>query len=194
MLGEQGAERIDVGGFADEREGVEVDADFAADGHVGAVLVGEGREVDLDPGEVDVSAATEGAGLLDLTAETVLLLLEDAELDEAVIDQDDAAHGHGANHLRVIGGDGEDLAVSRGGVIARDIDDLADDELGGLLAGTSTDFRPLDVHHHRELLLHAAADLADAFYGGADPGMVGVGHIEPDHVGPGVDDRFQLGL
>ncbi len=38
MLGEQGAERVDVGRFADERQGVEVDADFAADGDVGAVL------------------------------------------------------------------------------------------------------------------------------------------------------------
>ena len=137
-----------------------------------------------------MTAAAEGAGLLDFAAEAVLLLFEDAELDEAVVDQDNAAHGHGADHLRVIGGDDEDLAVSRGGVVARDVDDLADGELSGLLAGAGADFGALDVHHHRELLLHAAADLADAFDGGADPGMVGVGHVEADHVGPGMDDRF----
>ena len=81
-------------------------------------------------------------------------------------------------------------AVPVGGVGSCDIDDLADGELGGLLAGAGTNFRAFDVHHHRELLFHAAADLADAFHGRADPGMVSVGHVEADHVGPGLDDRF----
>ena len=194
MLRQQGAESVDVGRLADEGEGVEVDADLAADGDVGAVLVGEGGEVHLDAGQVDVAAAPERAGLLDLAAQAVLLLLQHAQLDEAVVDEHHAAHGHGGDHLRIVGRDDEDVALGLGGFGAGDVDDLADGELGRLLAGAGADLRPFDVHHHREFLLQAAADFADAGDDGAHPGVVGVRHVESDDIGAGLDDRLELRL
>ena len=194
MLREQGAERMHVGRFADERQRVEVDADLAADGDVGAVLVGEGGEVDFHAGEIDMAAAAERAGLLDLAAEAVLPLLEHAQLDEAVVDEHHAAHGHGGDHLRVVGRDDEDVPFGLGRFGAGDVDDLVDDELGGFLAGAGADFRAFDVHHHRQLLLQAKADFADAGDDGAHPGVVGVRHVQADDVRAGLDDGLQLGF
>ena len=194
MLREQGAERVDVGRFADERQGVEVDADFAADGDVGAVLVGEGGEIHLHAREIDVAAAAERAGLLDFAAEAVLLLLKHAQLDEAVVDEHHAAHGHGGDHLRVVGRDDEDVSLGRGGFGAGDVDDLVDGELGGFLAGAGADLRAFDVHHHGQLLLQAAADIPDAGDDGAHPGVVGVRHVEADDIRASLDDGLQLGF
>jgi hypothetical protein len=134
------------------------------------------------------------AWLLDLAAQAVLLLLEDAQLDQAVVDEHHAAHGHGGDHLRVIRGDDEDVAFGRRGVGAGDVDDLVDGELGGFLAGAGADLRALDVHHHRQFALQATADLAHAGDGGADPGVVGMGHVEAHDVGPGLDDGLELRL
>ena len=194
MLEEQGAEGVDVGRFADERQSEEIHADFAADGDVGAVLVGEGREVDLDAGQVDVAAAAEGAGLFDLTAEPVDLLFEDAQLDQAIVDQDDPVDRDGSDHLRVIGGDDEDVALRLGFRGARDVDYLAGGQLRWFSAGAGADFGAFDVHHDRELFADLLADFTHPGDGGPDPSVVGVGHVQADDIGSGLDDCLQIGL
>ena len=85
-----GAQRVDVGGLADERQGVEIDPDFTADGDVSPILIGQGREVDFDAREIDVAAATQRAGLFDFTTESVGPLFQHAQLDETIINEDDA--------------------------------------------------------------------------------------------------------
>ena len=139
-----------------------------------------------------MAAAAERAGLLDLTAEAVLLLFEHAQLDEAVVDEHHAAQGDGGDHLRVIGRDDEDVAFGLSGVGAGDVDDLVDEELRGFLAGAGTDLGAFDIHHDRQLSFHTKADFADAGDGGAHPRVVGVGHVQADDVRPGLDDGFEL--
>ena len=190
MLEQQGTEGVDVRGFAHERQGVEIDADFAADGHVGPVLIGQGREVDFDPWKVDVAAAAEGARLFDFATQAVGLLFEHAQLDQAVVDEDDAADRHRADHLRVVGRDNEDFALGLGLGGASDVDQLAGGQLGGFRPCTGPDFGAFDVHHDRQLLADLLADFTHPGDGGPDPGVVGVGHIQADHIGAGFDNRL----
>ncbi len=190
MFEQQGAERVDVGCLAHEGQCVEVDPDLATDGHVGAVLVGEGREVDLDAGKVDVAAATERARLFHFTAEAVGLLFEHAQLDESVVDEDDAAHRHRVDHLGVIRRDDEDIPVGLRVGGASDVHELAGGQLGRFGPGAGPDFGTFDVHHHGQFLADLLADFTHPRDGGPDPGVVGVSHIQADHIGSGLDNRL----
>ena len=65
---------------------------------------------------------------------------------------------------------------------------------GRLRQVAGADLRAFDVHHHRQLLLQAKADFADAGDDGAHPGVVGVRHVQADDVRAGPDDGLQLGF
>ena len=73
-LGQEVAQQRDVGHLAHERQCEEVDALLKADGGVGAVLLGEGREVHLHAGQVDVAAGGQRAGDQDAAPDAQVVL------------------------------------------------------------------------------------------------------------------------
>jgi hypothetical protein len=96
-------------GLADERQGDEVDALLDADEGVGAILGGEGGEVHLHAGEVDVAARGEGAGGEHAAADVGVILREHLEADEAVVHQHGVADLDVVDEVLVVHVDGADL-------------------------------------------------------------------------------------
>ncbi len=91
FLFEEELQVLDVAGFASEREGDEVDAEFDAEIEVEVVFGGERGESDGDTWEVDVAAGAHFALGGHLTEDTAVTDREDFHLDKAAIDVDDIA-------------------------------------------------------------------------------------------------------
>jgi hypothetical protein len=94
-VGFEGGETVfdvaDVGGGADEGDGYGVDALADGEDEVFLVLFGERRDVDGDAGEVDAFVFAEGAAVDDDAGDVAAFDGLDAELDEAVGEEDAGA-------------------------------------------------------------------------------------------------------
>ena len=193
FFAEKGAEEFDVFRGADEREGNKVDALLEADGGVGAVFFGEGREVYFDAGEVDVAFRFELAGDEDAAADAGLVFGEDFEAEEAVVDEDGVADLDVVDEVLVVDVDGADFFAlhAAGAGFDGEIEDFAglEFERDGEVAGA--DFGALDVHHDGDVAAEAGGDGADAADDGAGPVVFRVRHVEADDVGAGADHLFE---
>ena len=151
------------------------------------VLFGERGDLDGDAGEVDALVFAEHAAVDDLADDVGAFELLDAQLDEAVGEQDAGAG------LEVFGERGEDGADEGGGAFdlaRRDGEALAGDELDGLvileLAGA--DLGPLQVGEDADglaLFFATARTMRDEL------GFLlvrAVGEVEASDVEPGADE------
>ena len=190
FLAEKRAEHRDIFGFADEREGDEIDALFEADGGVGAVFFGEGREVYLYAGEVDVAFGFQLAGDQDAATDAGRVLGQDFEAEEAIVDEDGVADLDVVDEVLVVDVDGADFLAAldigaAGAGFNGEVEDLAGFKLDGHGEVAGTDFGALNVHHDGDVAADAGADGADAADDHAGPVVFGVRHIEADDAGTG---------
>ena len=196
MLGEELAQLLDVGRLPDEGKGENVDALLQADGRVAAVLFGEGRQVHLHAGQVDVAARRELAGDQHAAANVGVLFLQDFQADEAVVHQHGVAHLDVVDQVPVIDVHRADFArLFRLGADAGfdgEVEDFARLELDRHREVAGADFRAFDVHHDRDLAASTrcghGADAADDLAG---PVMLGVRHVQADDIGAGAEEFLQ---
>ncbi len=127
VLVEHAAKFEDVGGFAAEAEGDEIDADFDAECDVGEVLLGERGEIDFDAGQIDVAAGAEGAGGEDFAADLVVVLDEDLEVNDAVVDEHGVADVDVVDEAVVVHVDG--IFFFAAGTADGEFEDVADLEI-----------------------------------------------------------------
>jgi hypothetical protein len=174
------AERDHVGGLATEGECDEIDAGLGTHGHIGQIFLGEGGQVDLHPGKVDVTTGAEQARGEDLAADAVVDLAQDLEVDDPVVDKHHVALRNVIDESVVIHADGvELLAVGAPHGELHDVADL-EVELGSEVAGA--DRGALRVHEDADRHGQLGGDGPD---GGDDlphPIVVGVAHVEPEDV------------
>ena len=158
---------LNGGGVADEGGGDGVDAQLAAKHDVRAVLLGDGRQADVDVRDVDALL------LADLTAvghdavHVVALDVVDLEAHEAVVDQDDGTLRDLLGEVHVVEGDVAGIAVEVLGGRLGGNDDLVaglDGDLLAVLEETGTDLGALGIEqdgHGNAELLGEGADLLD---------------------------------
>ncbi len=187
------AQRVDVGALAHEGERHVVDALLDADERVGAVLLGEGGQVHLHAGEIDVAAGFQLAGREHAATDVGVLFFQDLQADEAVVHQHGVAdldvvdqiavvHVHRAHLLGVVAG--------RAGLYGK-VKNLAGGEQDGVVHVAGADLGTLDVHHDGDLSADLGRDRADAANDGAAPLVLGVGHVQAGDIGAGANDFFQ---
>ncbi len=190
---EKFTELLDVGRFTHERHGDEVDAGFEADERVAAVLVGKRRQVDLHAGQIDVPARGELAGREHFATDVAVVALQHLEPQQAAIHEDDVADLDVVDQILVVDVDGADFlaALACPAGAHGEIENLARLQLDGRSDVAGANLRALDVHHDRHVAADAAADLAHALDDRAGPIVLGVRHVEADHVGTGADELFK---
>ena len=109
---EKVAQLLDVRGLAHERERDEIDALLEPDERVAAVFFGEGGQVHLHAGKIDVAARLELPGDEHAAADVRLVFLQDFEADQAVVDQDGVADLDVVDEILVVDVDRADLLAA----------------------------------------------------------------------------------
>ncbi len=163
--GEAAFDVADVVGGADEGDGDGVDALADGEDEVFLVLLGERGDLDGDAGEIDALVLAEHAAVDDLADDVDAFDVLDAELDEAVGEQDAGAglevFGEGLEDGADEGGGAFDLARGDGEAFAGDeldglvVLELAGANLGALQVGEDADglaFLLCDGAHHLDEL------------------------------------------
>jgi hypothetical protein len=146
------------------------------------VFLSEEREAHLDPGQVDVASASQGAGGQNFALDFVGVFGQDFHVDFPVVDQDHVididvideilvidVHGMLFLALFTTNGEGEGLAgfeVERYGQVA------------------GTDGGPLGIHENAGGDVEVFGSGSDMGHDLADPGMRGVGHVQTKNVHP----------
>src|SRR5690606_41277373 len=101
----------DVPGPPHEGQGDEIHVLLHRKGDVAPVLLGDRRQVDANPRQVDVAAALEDAAVQHLAAHGALFLGEHFEVDEAVVHGDAVADVDVVDDVLVVDQDGASLHV-----------------------------------------------------------------------------------
>ena len=177
------AQGNDIGGFAAEGEGDEVDARLGSNGDVGQILLGERRKVHLHAGQIDVAAGAEFAGCEDLAADAAVLFGKHLQVNDAVINKDDIALRDVVDEAIII--DVHRVELLTADAAHRELHDVAhlEVELHGEIP--SADGRPLGIHQNTDGEGELVGDFADGGDDLADPVVVGVAHVEPEDVRAG---------
>ena len=186
---EEVLEVADVLAFAGEGEGEEIGSGGDAGTDVAAIFFGEGWEVDIDAGEIDVATGAEAARGEDAAVDGGFVFGDDFETHEAAIDEHHGADGDVGREAGVVDIDAADGLCGGFGVEG---EGFADGEVDGFGDWAGADFGALDVHHDGDVAIDACGDFADAADALDDPIASGVGHVEADDIDAGEDEFFEL--
>src|SRR5690606_38152341 len=127
---------------------------------VGAVLVGQGGEVEAGAGEVDVAAGAEFAGGFDLADDAVVLPGADFHEHRPVVHDEGAAFGDIVHQPAVVDGGGE--GDGGFGVLFAEFDHVADLEIVGRFEVAGADRGAGEVEEHRGVEIFRGRLPADA--------------------------------
>ena len=180
VLGKYAAHLDHIRGFAAEAKSCKIDANLGTHGDVCEILLGEGREIDLNPGEVDVAAGTEFTRSEHLAADPVIELGKNLEMNDPVIDKDGVTLVNVVNQAVVVDVDGiKFLASCPANCELHDVTNL-EWQFGGEISranGWSLCVEK-DAHGHVQL----RSNRADGGHDLANPVMLGVTHVEAENI------------
>ena len=174
-----------VAGLPHEGGGNKIEVLLHGELDVGAVLVGEGRQADVDAGDVDALVGGQLAAVFHGAVNAALLNFVHPQGHQAVVNENFLAGGHLLVEIRVCNGH---LPLIAGGVGGRQGELVPLVELNGLgLEGFDPDFGPLGVQNGGHRTAHAVPYGFQAVQR-SQMGLVGaVGKIEPGRVHTGAD-------
>ena len=186
---DQGAGLQHVGGLLHEGQGHPVDPEVEAKGQVGAVLGGQGRQVEDGAGDIHPLAVGQKARGLHQGVDPVGLHAGDPHPDAAVVDQQPVAGQDGGKDLRMGQGDAHHVPVRAAGQEADGLPRRQGDL--PVLQGAHPDLGALQVHQYADGAVHL---LLQGAQGGVGPGVIlvrAMAEIEPEGVHAGDEQGLQ---
>ena len=176
---------LHIGGPADKGGGDEVEIVLHAEADVRHVLLRQGGELDVGPGDVDGLVVGQGSAVLHLADDVAAPDFPDPQGDQAVVNQNLLTGGHLLVELGV--GDGDPGRVA-GRVLHREGEGLSGGELHGLgLKALDADLRALGVQNGGHGAAHPVPDGLQAVQPLQMLRVAAVGKVEPGAVHAALD-------
>ena len=166
-----------------------VNADGSCGLEVGTVLFGQGRNGDHGVGQVHALPIRQHAAEDHLGRELRWFRLHDLNAQTAVVQEQVVAHLSGGEDLGVRQVHARGVARSLVGVEDEDVVRLDLHFLGG--EGADADLRALQVGEDADGALESGLDGADVLVELTQQVMLGVAHVDAEHIDPGAEELFQ---
>ena len=187
------AQLHDVGGFAHERQGDEVDAVLEHAGEVVEVLLRQASGADLAAGQVDALELVQHATVDDARVDLGAVDAQHLDLEVAVVEEDALADLHVLGQAAVAGADahravGLQFADNAGGDVDADVGAAFQVDRLGVAQAADADLRPLQVGEDADGTVLFGGDATDAGDRVGDRRVVRVRTVDAEHVRAGLHE------
>jgi DNA invertase Pin-like site-specific DNA recombinase len=167
-----------------KRQGDKVDPRFNPRPDVFRVLIRQRRQIHLHPRKINMPPRAQLPRRDHPATDVRRVLLNHLHANQPAVQQHRRANADIRRQTRIIH---VDSRSPLGRFVSIKLECFARLEFNRRYNSARANFRPFDVHHHRDVPMDLLARFADAFDDGQDPLARPMRHVEPDHIHSGGD-------